>query len=122
MLLLAHDFSDMTISRGFATPALLRRITHFWSDGEDRQATDRAVGARAILSTRQRLVLLASCALLIALRLPKAWIHGRFLGEEGTIFLAYAWHHAAGDALWRSFLFRSFPWGLRVRVWCLGTF
>jgi hypothetical protein len=30
-------------------------------------------------------------------------LHGRFLGEEGTIFLAFAWHQPASAALWRSF-------------------
>jgi hypothetical protein len=47
--------------------------------------------------------LLAAFLLFVALRLPNAWIHGRFMDEEGTIFLAYAWHHPAIDALFRSF-------------------
>jgi hypothetical protein len=46
--------------------------------------------------------LLAIFASLIAMRLPHAW-HGRFLGEEGTIFFAYAWHSSAIDALLRPF-------------------
>lgn len=50
-----------------------------------------------------RLALLAAFAILVMLRLPLAWRSGRFLDEEGTIFFAYAWHHPAWAALWRSF-------------------
>lgn len=62
-----------------------------------------AAGARVVLSVQQRWALLAAFALLVMLRLPLAWLHGRFLTEEGTIFFAYAWHRPAGDALFRSF-------------------
>lgn len=48
-------------------------------------------------------VCLALFVLIVMVRLPMAWVQGRFLGEEGTVFFAYAWHHSAGDALWRSF-------------------
>ena len=51
----------------------------------------------------QKCGLLAAFALLVALRIPRAWPHGRFLDEEGTIFFAYAWHRPALDALFRSF-------------------
>lgn len=61
------------------------------------------VGASDVFSLWQRLALLAGFALLVALRLPAAWVHGRFLDEEGTIFFAYAWHRPALDALFRSF-------------------
>jgi hypothetical protein len=73
-----------------------------WGAGPDDDA-GRARGAAAVFSGRQRVLLLLGFALLTMLRLPQAWLHGRFLDEEGTIFLAYAWHHPASDALWRSF-------------------
>lgn len=41
--------------------------------------------------------------LVVMARLPMAWVQGRFLGEEGSVFFAYAWHHSASEALWRSF-------------------
>lgn len=52
---------------------------------------------------RERLVLLVGFALLAVLRLPRAWLQGRFFGEEGAIFFAYAWHRPWQDALFRSF-------------------
>ncbi|MFT3965649.1 MAG: hypothetical protein QM690_07185 [Sphingobium sp.] len=51
-------------------------------------------------SARSRPYLLALFALVLLLRVPGVWIHGRFLGEEGTNFFAYAWHLPAGEALW----------------------
>ena len=54
-------------------------------------------------SRAQRGALLVAFALLVALRLPGAWVHGRFLDEEATVFLAYAWHHGAMEALFRPF-------------------
>ncbi len=60
-------------------------------------------GAARVFTLRWRLALLAGFALLLILRIPQAWSHGRFLDEEGTIFAAYAWHQPAGAALWRSF-------------------
>lgn len=38
-------------------------------------------------------------AVLIALRLPGVW-QGRFFGEEGTNFFAYAWHEGTWEGLW----------------------
>lgn len=67
------------------------------SDGET------LVGARAVFSRRQRWLLLAAFALIVILRLPAAWAHGRFQAEEGTVFLAYAWHFPWADALLRPF-------------------
>jgi hypothetical protein len=64
---------------------------------------DEADGAAAVFSARQRWLLLAAFAGLVMLRIPLAWWHGRFLGEEGTIFFAYAWHRPPAEALWRSF-------------------
>ena len=43
--------------------------------------------------------LLALFALIVALRLPGVW-QGRFFGEEGTNFFAYAWHEGAWRGLW----------------------
>lgn len=51
----------------------------------------------------QRVALLAAFALLTMLRLPQVWLHGRFLDEEGAVFLAFAWHRPAWTALWRPF-------------------
>lgn len=56
-----------------------------------------------VFSRRAKLALLAGFLLLVAFRLPIAWQQGRFVGEEGTVFFAYAWHRPAMDALWRSF-------------------
>lgn len=60
-------------------------------------------GLPLVLTSYQRLGLLAGFVLLVLLRLPEATWHGRLLGEEGPIFLAYAWHRETWDALWRSF-------------------
>lgn len=62
-----------------------------------------ALGAFTVFSRWQRAGLLLAVAVLMALRLPRTWAHGRLLDEEGTIFLAFAWHRSAGEALWRSF-------------------
>lgn len=74
-----------------------------WGEGPGAGAIDPAAGAGTVFTVRARLALLAAFALVVMLRLPLAWLHGRFLDEEGTIFFAYAWHHDAGDAMWRSF-------------------
>lgn len=58
--------------------------------------------AAASFPARTSLMLLGLAALLIALRLPEAWIQGRFQDEEATVFLAYAWHFP-GEALFRPF-------------------
>ncbi|MFM6933449.1 MAG: hypothetical protein ACKOUT_14545 [Novosphingobium sp.] len=49
--------------------------------------------------TREAGLLLALFAVLVALRLPGVW-QGRFFGEEGTNFFAYAWHEGAWRGLW----------------------
>jgi hypothetical protein len=61
------------------------------------------LGAHSVFARWQRASLFAAVALLTACRLPGAWRHGRLLGEEGTIFLAFAWHRSTGEALGRSF-------------------
>lgn len=72
-----------------------------WASAQ--RGPDDAVGAARVFSGRQRLALLIGFALLVILRLPLAWVQGRFLGEEGNIFLAFAWHRPAIEALLRSF-------------------
>lgn len=57
----------------------------------------------SVLTHWQRLALLAGFLLLVILRIPQAWAHGRFLDEEATVFFAYAWHHPGLDALFRPF-------------------
>lgn len=64
---------------------------------------DGTTGARMVFSRWQRVALLAAFALLVMLRIPKAWVHGRFLDEEVTVFFAYAWHYPWLDALLRPF-------------------
>jgi hypothetical protein len=64
---------------------------------------DAAVSQRATFKAWQRWGLLAAFALLVILRLPHAWAHGRFQDEEATVFLAYAWHYPWLDALFRPF-------------------
>lgn len=66
-------------------------------------ADDGPVGARTVFGRRQRWLLLLAFALLVVCRLPQAWVHGRFLDEEATVFLAYAWHRPWWDALFRPF-------------------
>ena len=61
------------------------------------------LGALSVFSRRQRWALLTVFALLVIFRLPHAWEHGRFLDEEATVFLAYAWHRPWLDALFRPF-------------------
>ncbi|WP_375383244.1 hypothetical protein [uncultured Sphingomonas sp.] len=82
-----------------------RLSKHAWSDRAECSAhrIGRTPGVDAAPDARERLALLAAFALLIVLRLPHAWLQGRFLGEEGTIFFAYAWHRPAAAALFRSF-------------------
>jgi len=74
-----------------------------WGANRVRGATDASIGAAAVFSGKQRVILLAGFALTLILRLPQAWLYGRFLGEEGTIFMAFAWHRPASLALWQSF-------------------
>ncbi|GLR46865.1 hypothetical protein [Sphingomonas astaxanthinifaciens] len=63
-----------------------------------------AAPRRADRFTRpQTLLILLAFALLVALRLPNAWVHGRFQDEEATVFLAYAWHFPWEEALFRPF-------------------
>lgn len=62
------------------------------------------VGAAAdVFTAGPRLLLFTAFALLVAMRLPQAWVHGRFIDEEATVFLAYAWHRPWLDALFRPF-------------------
>lgn len=67
------------------------------------EAEQNPAERRSPLDTSQKLGLLVAFVLLVALRLPEATLHSRLLGEEGEIFLAYAWHREAWDAVWRSF-------------------
>jgi hypothetical protein len=64
---------------------------------------DASVGARGVFSAPERWGLLILFALIVILRLPNAWVHGRFQDEEATVFLAYAWHHPWLEALFRPF-------------------
>ena len=48
-------------------------------------------------------MLLALFVLIVIMRLPLVWANGRFLGEEGAVFFAFAWHHGTIEALFRSF-------------------
>jgi hypothetical protein len=86
------------------TPAsdLTIRLRRWWA-AQASGVPDTSPGAAAVYSKSQRILLLAGFAVLLILRLPSAWWHGRLLGEEGTIFMAFAWHRPAGEALWRSF-------------------
>jgi hypothetical protein len=79
-----------------------RLIDRLWPK-EVPTSTDVALGARAVFSRWQRGALLSAFALLVIFRLPNAWVHGRFLDEEGSVFFAYAWHHGWVDALFRPF-------------------
>ena len=74
-----------------------------WRARSWRANQGTGVGAAQVFSRSQRLVLFAIFAALVVFRLREAWLYGRFFGEEGTIFFAYAWHRPAGEALWRSF-------------------
>jgi hypothetical protein len=62
-----------------------------------------SVGARTVFSIPQRVGLLTLFALIVVLRLPNTWVHGRFQDEEATVFLAYAWHYPWTEALFRPF-------------------
>lgn len=68
----------------------------------DRIASTPA-GDSSVFTDGQRWLLLLLVALLLAFRLPHAWLHGRFVDEDATVFLAYAWHHPWQDALLRPF-------------------
>jgi len=74
-----------------------------WTSPAPEASDPRAIGASLVFSAWQRAALLFGFALLVAFRLPQAWIHGRFLDEEGSIFFAFAWHRPAGEALFRAF-------------------
>jgi hypothetical protein len=64
---------------------------------------ETAPGAHLVFSVPQRWVLLGLFALIVMMRLPNVWLHGRFQDEEATVFLAYAWHFDWLDALFRPF-------------------
>ena len=74
-----------------------------WWTARAGGTTDRSPGAAAVFSDTQRILLLVGFALILILRIPGAWWHGRFLHEEGSVFMAFAWHRPASEALWRSF-------------------
>ncbi|MDB5711823.1 MAG: hypothetical protein JWL96_3893 [Sphingomonas bacterium] len=74
-----------------------------WGSASLTIDSDRTSGAMAVFTARQRFWLLVGVAILTMLRIPLAWLHSRLLCEEGTIFMAYAWHNPASAALWRSF-------------------
>ena len=69
----------------------------------DQPDTPPALVASKRLSRVQIFSALSVFALLIALRLPGAWIEGRFQDEEATVFLAFAWNFPWVEALFRSF-------------------
>ncbi|WP_426267534.1 hypothetical protein [Sphingomonas sp. LHG3443-2] len=64
--------------------------------------TAETVPTRRELRTREVLVVLGLFAVIAALRLPLAWVEGRFQDEDATVFLAFAWHFPA-EALLRPF-------------------
>ncbi|MHB8287100.1 MAG: hypothetical protein ACYDD1_20825 [Caulobacteraceae bacterium] len=68
----------------------------------DRIASASA-GDSSVFTHGQRWLLLLLFTLLLVFRLPKAWLQGRFMDEDATVFLAYAWHHPWRDALFRPF-------------------
>jgi hypothetical protein len=78
-------------------------LTQYLRPTPSASSGNEELGASAPFSRRERLALLISFALIVALRLPKAWVHGRFQDEEATVFFAYAWHHTWLDALFRTF-------------------
>ncbi|MFT3967303.1 MAG: hypothetical protein QM690_15610 [Sphingobium sp.] len=82
---------------------MLMRLAGYFRPAPARHGKDDRPGAALIFSRRERGLLLAAFTLLVMFRLPHAWIHGRFLDEEATVFLAYAWHRPALDALLRPF-------------------
>ncbi len=58
----------------------------------------RAINAVAQPGFSNRILLLAF-ALMVILRVPNVFLQGRFFGEEGTYFFAYAWHMEWQEAL-----------------------
>lgn len=52
---------------------------------------------------KQLALILLALAIITALHLPGAWVNGRFMDEEATVFLAYAWHFPPFEALFRPF-------------------
>lgn len=81
-------------------------MTSGWRSAAPRSFAKRArrfIMDQAPLSGREKAAALSLFALLVMLRLPKAWLYGRLLDEEGTIFFAYAWHRPALEAMFRSF-------------------
>ena len=51
---------------------------------------------------RARVGLLILFAFVVLARIPDIVLRGRFFGEEGTYFFAYAWHRPAWEALWHA--------------------
>ncbi len=60
----------------------------------------QAPSCHSSLSRVAKLALFILFAALVFLRLPNVLLEGRFFGEEGTYFFAYAWHMPWQDALW----------------------
>ncbi len=90
--------------RGFQSATWGNMVAHAPLAGRPGRCRERYVArAAAVFSNRQRILLLIGFAVVLALRVPGAWWHGRFLYEEGSIFMAFAWHRPASEALWRSF-------------------
>ena len=94
-----------SIFRMNLAPTHYRYTDRPWSRGLMRASiwggTPLCPGSK--LSRTEQFALMASFVLLVLLRLPQAWLQGRFLDEEGAIFFAYAWHYPAIAALFRSF-------------------
>jgi hypothetical protein len=84
-------------------PALATRLLRYLPPPPDPSEDVGVCGARTVFSRAERWGLLAAFALVLVLRLPRAWAVGRFQDEEATVFLAYAWHHDGLDALFRPF-------------------
>lgn len=89
--------ADRPDNEAVATPTVAAYLRG-WTDRERASATPEPV-----FSLPMRFALLLGFAVLLLLKLPNAVLHGRFMGEEGPIFFAYAWHHGSWDALWRVF-------------------
>ena len=97
-----NDVPGSSPSAEKAKSVLAERLRRWWT-AQTGGVPDTSPGAAAVYSKNQRILLLVGFTVLLILRLPSAWWHGRLLGEEGTIFMAFAWHRPAGEALWRSF-------------------
>lgn len=82
---------------------MLHNLRNERSPATTSPAANASAGARTVFSVPERWGLLTVFALIVILRLPNAWVHGRFQDEEATVFLAYAWHYPWTEALFRPF-------------------